>query len=98
MFRNLILSLGVALCFVSAAVTLDAHQARLASDLCHNSREYGTHCHEADEEIVFESNEAGYYEIAEVTDGDTLDLIYGVGTLKSGFLVLIRLKLKQEQN
>ena len=41
-----------------------------------------THCHEANEEIAFASNEAGYYEIEAVTDGDTLDLIYGEGTLK----------------
>lgn len=82
MFRNLILSVGVAFCFVSAGGTLNAHTAKLAADDCHNSREYDTHCHEADEEIMFESNEANYYEIAAVTDGDTLDLIYGVGTLK----------------
>lgn len=85
MFRNWILSLGVAFCFVSAAATLDAHQARLATDDCHNSKEHDTHCHEADETIAFASNEAGYYEIAAVTDGDTLDLVYGVGTLKIRF-------------
>lgn len=82
MFRNLILGLGVAFCFVSAAVTLDAHSGRLAADSCHNSTQHDTHCHEADETIAFASNEAGYYEIDEVTDGDTLDLIYGEGIIK----------------
>ena len=82
MFRNLIFSVGVAFCFVSAAGPLNAHQARLATDHCHNSKEHDTHCHEADETIAFASNEAGYYEIAAVTDGDTLDLTYEVGTLK----------------
>ena len=82
MFRHWILSVGVVFCFVSAAATLDAHTARLAADLCHNSTKYRTHCHAADETIAFASNEADYYEIAAVTDGDTLDLIYGVGTLK----------------
>ena len=82
MLRNLILGLGVAFCFVSVAVTLNAHTGRLAADACHNSTQYDTHCHEADEEIAFVSNEAGYYEIAAVTDGDTLDLIYGEGILK----------------
>lgn len=82
MFRNWVLSLGIAFCFLSAAAPLDAHQARLAADICHNSTKYDTHCHEADETITFASNEAGYYEIAAVTDGDTLDLIYGGGTLK----------------
>lgn len=82
MFRNLIFSVGIAFCCVSGAATLNAHQARLATDHCHNSKEHDPHCHEADETIAFASNEAGYYEIAAVTDGDTLDLVYGVGTLK----------------
>ena len=82
MFRNLILGLGVAFCFVSASVTLNAHSGRLAADSCHNSTKYVTHCHEANEEIAFASNEAGYYEIEAVTDGDTLDLIYGEGIIK----------------
>ena len=82
MYRNLILSLGVVFCFVAAAGTLDAHTAKRAADACHNSTQHDTHCHEADETIAFASNEAGYYEISAVTDGDTLDLIYGEGILK----------------
>ena len=60
----------------------DAHKARLAGDGCHNSNEFGTHCHEADETIDFISNESGYYVVSDITDGDTLDLVYGQGLIK----------------
>ena len=58
-----------------------AHTKREASDGCH--REGDTyHCHSADTSIGFVSNEAGYYTISSVTDGDTLDVVYGLGTLR----------------
>lgn len=58
-----------------------AHTQREASDGCHREGN-AYHCHSADTSITFTSNEAGYYEIASVTDGDTLDLTYGDGHLQ----------------
>lgn len=59
-----------------------AHNARLAEDGCHNAKDAPTHCHDAKKVIDFASNEAGYYEISEIIDGDTLDFVYGYGVIK----------------
>lgn len=51
------------------------HNRQVASDGCHKSGD-AYHCHSADKTIRFTSNQARYYEIAEVADGDTIDFIY----------------------
>ena len=58
-----------------------AHTKKVASDGCHRQGDT-YHCHSADTSIAFVSNEAGYYAIASVTDGDTLDLTYGDGVMQ----------------
>ena len=51
------------------------HNRQVAADGCHKSGS-SYHCHSADTTIGFLSNQARYYEIANVTDGDTIDFIY----------------------
>ena len=53
----------------------DGHNRQVASDGCHKSGDT-YHCHSADKTIRFTSNQARYYEIAEVADGDTIDFTY----------------------
>jgi len=53
----------------------DGHNRQVASDGCHKSGDT-YHCHSADKTIRFTSNQARYYEISEVVDGDTIDFTY----------------------
>ena len=54
---------------------VSAHNRKVASDGCHREGD-SYHCHSADTTIGFISNEARYYEVDRVIDGDTLDFIY----------------------
>ena len=76
--RSMQLSIGwTVLILLSFAVTSHSHDAKLASDGCHNQKDnLLPHCHAADETIGFDSNESGYYVVSKVIDGDTMDLVY----------------------
>lgn len=70
MFRILLLVTLVGLPIVS-----HGHNRQVASDNCHRSGDT-YHCHDPDKTIGFVSNQARYYEIADIVDGDTIDFIY----------------------
>ena len=70
MFRILLILILTGLPMIS-----QGHNRRVASDKFHRSGET-YHCHDPDRTIAFASNQARYYEIAEVVDGDTIDFIY----------------------
>ena len=70
MFRILLFVTLIGLSMVS-----HGHNRQVASDNCHRSGDT-YHCHEPDRTIGFVSNQAGYYEIADIVDGDTIDFTY----------------------
>ena len=93
MLKRFCISLLVILAVVSC-VDVYAHNRRKAQDNCHKSGD-SYHCHDVDTTINFESNEAGYYALTEVTDGDTFEFqfdnrgtieirLYGVNTPELG--------------
>lgn len=71
MFRYFV----VLLILVGIFNDVSAHNRQVASDGCHREGD-SYHCHSADTTIGFISNEARYYEVDRVIDGDTLDFIY----------------------
>lgn len=86
--RSLQLSIGwTVLILLSFAVTAHSHNAKLASDGCHNRKGNPLpHCHAADETIGFESNESGYYGVSKVIDGDTMDVVYKRDSIALGVM------------
>ena len=71
MFRYFV----VLLTLVGIFNDVSAHNRKIASDGCHRESD-SYHCHSADTTIGFISNEARYYEVDRVIDGDTLNFIY----------------------
>ena len=65
----------VLLTFIGIFNDVSAHNRKIASDGCHREGD-SYHCHSADTTIGFISNEARYYAVDRVIDGDTLDFIY----------------------